>query len=75
MNFRRRTFTRICEAFLDFEETEQSKIFDNADFGYWKVTVEQTASHRRNRPKPRLQGSRDQEAQGGRAAPTPMLPR
>ncbi len=31
---------RICEGFLDFEETEQSKIFDNADFGYWKVTVE-----------------------------------
>jgi type I restriction enzyme M protein len=31
---------RVCEAFLDFEETEQSKIFDNADFGYWKVTVE-----------------------------------
>ena len=30
---------RICEALLDFEETEQSKIFDNADFGYWKVTV------------------------------------
>ena len=25
---------------MDFEETEQSKIFDNADFGYWKVTVE-----------------------------------
>ena len=31
---------RICETFLDFEETEQSKIFDNAAFGYWKVTVE-----------------------------------
>ena len=31
---------RICEEFLDFEETEKSKIFDNADFGYWKVTVE-----------------------------------
>ena len=31
---------RICEVFLDFEETEQSKIFDNADFGYWKVIVE-----------------------------------
>ena len=31
---------RVCDAFLDFEETEQSKIFDNADFGYWKVTVE-----------------------------------
>ena len=31
---------RICEAFLDFEETEQSKIFPNEAFGYWKVTVE-----------------------------------
>ena len=32
--------TRICDAFLEFKETEQSKIFDNAAFGYWKVTVE-----------------------------------
>ena len=32
--------TRICDVFLAFEETEQSKIFDNAAFGYWKVTVE-----------------------------------
>ena len=31
---------RICNTFLDFEESEQSKIFDNAAFGYWKVTVE-----------------------------------
>jgi len=31
---------RICEAFLAFEETEQSKIFPNKAFGYWKVTVE-----------------------------------
>ena len=31
---------RICETFLAFEENEQSKIFENADFGYWKVTVE-----------------------------------
>ena len=31
---------RICDAFLDFEETEQSKIFPNEAFGYWKVTVE-----------------------------------
>ena len=33
--------TRICEVFLAFEETEQSRIFDNAALGYWKVTVEQ----------------------------------
>ena len=32
--------TRICDTFLAFQETEQSKIFPNAAFGYWKVTVE-----------------------------------
>jgi type I restriction enzyme M protein len=31
---------RICDTFLKFEETEQSKVFPNAAFGYWKVTVE-----------------------------------
>lgn len=31
---------QITRAFLDFKETEQSKIFDNADFGYWQITVE-----------------------------------
>ena len=32
--------SRICDSFLKFEETEQSKIFPNAAFGYWKVTVD-----------------------------------
>ena len=31
---------RICDTFLAFEETEQSKIFPNAAFGYRKVTVD-----------------------------------
>lgn len=31
---------RICDTFLAFEQTEQSKIFPNAAFGYWKVKVE-----------------------------------
>ena len=31
---------KICDAFIGFEETEQSKIFPNEAFGYWKVTVE-----------------------------------
>ncbi|MEJ5347036.1 MAG: N-6 DNA methylase, partial [Chloroflexus sp.] len=31
---------RIVDTFLKFEETEQSRIFPNAAFGYWKVTVE-----------------------------------
>ncbi len=31
---------RICQTFLDFEETEESKIFENEAFEFWKVTVE-----------------------------------
>jgi type I restriction enzyme M protein len=31
---------RIVDTFVKFEETEQSRIFDNAEFGYSKVTVE-----------------------------------
>ena len=31
---------KICELLLDFKETEQSKIFPNEEFGYWKITVE-----------------------------------
>ena len=31
---------QICDTFLDFQETEQSKIFPNRAIGYWKVTVE-----------------------------------
>ncbi|MCB9651943.1 MAG: SAM-dependent DNA methyltransferase [Deltaproteobacteria bacterium] len=30
----------ITDTFLAFEASEASKIFDNRDFGYWKVTVE-----------------------------------
>ena len=30
----------ICQTFVAFEETAQSRIFDNEAFGYWKVTVE-----------------------------------
>ncbi|MCL4843489.1 MAG: type I restriction-modification system subunit M [Bryobacteraceae bacterium] len=30
----------LTKLFLDFKETPQSKIFDNEDFGYWKITVE-----------------------------------
>ncbi len=31
---------RICDTFLAFEESGQSKIFPNQAFGYWKVKVE-----------------------------------
>jgi len=31
---------RVCDTYLVFQETEQSKIFPNEAFGYWKVTVE-----------------------------------
>ena len=31
---------RISQTFLNFKETPESKLFPNAAFGYWKVTVE-----------------------------------
>ena len=31
---------QVVDAFMEFEDTEQSKIFPNEAFGYWKVTVE-----------------------------------
>ena len=31
---------QIIDAFMDFGDTEQSRIFPNETFGYWKVTVE-----------------------------------
>jgi type I restriction enzyme M protein len=31
---------RLCDVFIDFKETDQSKIFSDEAFGYWKVTVE-----------------------------------
>lgn len=30
----------ISTMLVDFEQTDQSKIFDNKEFGYWKITVE-----------------------------------
>lgn len=30
----------IVKTFVDFEQSEQSRIFNNSEFGYWKVTVE-----------------------------------
>ena len=40
MSSGRREITRICETFQAFKESEESKIFENAAFGYWKVTVD-----------------------------------
>jgi len=31
---------KITEMFMDFKESEYCKIFDSADFGYRKITVE-----------------------------------
>ena len=59
---------RIVDTFLKFEETEQSKIFPNAAFGYWKVTVERSPASERHRPRAGLYSQGDQEAAGkGRA--------
>jgi len=31
---------RIVDTFLAFEETEQSRLFPNAAFGYWKIVAD-----------------------------------
>ena len=60
---------RICDTFLSFEETEHSKVFDNAgsrvlegDGGAALCAVD------RGRSQSRVQGHRDQEAKGERRA-------
>ena len=57
---------RICDAFLAFEETEQSKIFPNEAFGYWKVTVERPLRIEGIDPEQCLHRQGNQGAQGRR---------
>ncbi len=38
--------SQITRVFTDFKETDESKIFDNAAFGYWKVSVERPLRQR-----------------------------
>ena len=56
---------RICDAFLAFEETEQSKIFPNEAFGSWKVVVERPLRLEGIDPRTGLHRQGDQGAQGG----------
>ena len=49
----------ITNAFFAFQETEQSKIFPNEAFGYWKVTVERPLRLTVDLSPERLQGFRD----------------
>ncbi len=46
---------RICDTFLKFEETPQSKIFPNAAFGYWKVKVERPLRLHSQLTRPRIE--------------------
>ncbi len=49
---------RICDAYLNFEETEQSKIFPCEAFGYWKVVVERPLRLRSKLTVPRIEALR-----------------
>ena len=58
----------ICDAFLAFEDTEQSKIFPNEAFGYRKVhrrAAPETGGHR---PRAGLHSQGDQDAEGAGCA-------
>jgi type I restriction enzyme M protein len=49
---------RITQAFLDFKETPESKIFPNEAFGYWKVVVERPLRLRSQLTLPRIESLR-----------------
>lgn len=49
---------RICDMFLAFDETEQSKIFPNEAFGYWKIRVERPLRLRSQLTRKAIQGLR-----------------
>ncbi|MCF3651775.1 type I restriction-modification system subunit M [Synoicihabitans lomoniglobus] len=49
---------RICDTFLTFEETPQSKIFPNAAFGYWKVKIERPLRLRSQLTRERIEALR-----------------
>ena len=49
---------RICDTFLAFEETPQSKIFPNAACGYWKVKIERPLRLHSQLTRPRIEALR-----------------
>ncbi|MGW5458356.1 type I restriction-modification system subunit M [Streptomyces sp. NPDC003996] len=49
---------RITQAFLNFTQTEHSKIFPNEEFGYWKITVERPLRLRSQFTKERVEALR-----------------
>ena len=59
---------RICDTFLDFKQTEQSKIFRQRRPRLLEGDGRAAAAPPRRRPRPRLQGRRTQEAQRERRA-------
>ena len=60
---------------MDFEETEQSKIFPNKDFGYWKVTVERPLRIEGVDPekKPSAKELKELKASGKRSESAPAV--
>ena len=48
----------ICDTFLKFKETPQSKIFPNQAFGYWKVKVERPLRLRSQLSRSRIESLR-----------------
>ena len=61
---RRKTSSASATPSSTFEETEQSKIFPNAAFGYWKVTVERPLRLQGIDPNRAYTPEGDQGAQG-----------
>ncbi|MCP4109546.1 MAG: SAM-dependent DNA methyltransferase [Desulfobacteraceae bacterium] len=54
----REQINSITRVYLDFKETDISKIFDNEDFGYWKITVDRPLRLKANITQDAVEGLR-----------------
>lgn len=52
----------ITKTYMNFKETEISKIFKNEDFGYWKITIERPLRLKANITREAIEGIRYNKA-------------
>ena len=63
---------KILELLMDFKETEQSKIFDNSEFGYWSVPLMKPILDEKGKPVKDKKGNVKYKASRNETEQIPM---
>lgn len=63
---------KILKLLMDFKETEQSKIFDNSEFGYWSVPLMKPVLHENGKPVKDKKGNVKYKANRNETEQIPM---